>query len=185
MVAGGFSNSKLPTVYHHLCGLCLARKRALASGFHLMAQLLIEPLASSLWKKLFETPVLVQKKSKNHRKQWVTFQKKGYPRVSLQKRYIFFAFFSWMEANTKLHKVRVMNASCSPSACSCSPVKHKKLRLFCRLTQLLRSNLCLWALFPILQKNFFSSRWEKWGKNDDNDACFADSWNVVIHFFHK
>ena len=52
MVAGGFSNSKLPTVYHHLCGLCLARKRALASGFHLMAQLLIEPLASSLWKKL-------------------------------------------------------------------------------------------------------------------------------------
>lgn len=108
-----------------------------------------------LMEKVIETPVLVQKKSKNHRKQWVTFQKKGYPRVSLQKRYIFFAFFSWMEANTKQHKVRVMNASCSPSACSCSPVKHKKLRLFCRLTQLLRSNLCLWALFPILQKNFF------------------------------
>ena len=155
MVAGGFSNSKLPTVYHHLCGLCLACKRALASGFHLMAQLLIEPLANSLWKKLLRPLCWFRKSLRIIRSSELLFRNRATPELACRKGIFFWHFFSWMEANTKQHKVRVMHASCLPSTSSCSPVKHKKLRLFCKLTQLLRSNLCLWVLFPILQKICF------------------------------
>ena len=70
-----------------------------------------------------------------------------------------------MEASEKQQEVQVMHALHLPSTYTCSPVKHKKLRLFCRLTKLLRSNLYLWVLFPILQKKFgLSNKWAHWGK---------------------
>ena len=93
MVAGGFSNSQLPTVYHHLCGLCLARKRALASGFHLMAQLLIEPLASSLGKKLLRPLCWFRKSLRIIRSSELLFRNRATPELACRKGIFFLAFF--------------------------------------------------------------------------------------------
>lgn len=93
MVAGGFSNSKLPTVYHHLCGLCLARKRALASGFHLKAQLLIEPLASSLWKKLLRPLCWFRKSLRIIGSSELLFRNRATPELACRKGIFFLAFF--------------------------------------------------------------------------------------------